>query len=141
MKKLLIMKSTLLISLITLVNGCSSANLSSNETIMGQWKIFAIQEVQTLNKSTVTIEFNEENKVSGSASCNNFSSQYSKDNNSLTIASVATTRKMCPPILMTQESKMLSTLTKVRRYQLINGLLTMYDQKGTVQIEAKRINK
>ena len=51
---------------------------------------------------------------------------------------MAVTRKMCLPALMEQESRLLQALGKVKRFQLNNGELTMYDQQGSLQIKAKR---
>ena len=77
-------------------------------------------------------------RLSGNASCNNISSNYTSQNNSLDIGPLATTRKMCLPALMTQESQLLKALGKVKRFQLHNDELSMYDQQGGLQIKAKR---
>lgn len=127
---------TILVSLLT---ACSHSSAPKMNTIIGQWQVISIQETPVLNKSIVNISFDKENKLSGVASCNNISSQYTQNDNALIIGPVATTRKMCPPTLMSQESLMISTLSKVKRFQLMDDSLTMYDQKGAIQIEAQRI--
>jgi heat shock protein HslJ len=45
---------------------------------------------------------------------------------------------MCLPALMIQEAIMLQALSKVRRFQLNNDQLSMFDQQGTLQLMAKR---
>ena len=129
----------LLATFSTSLTACiSSASLPIAETLPGNWLVETIQDKAVMVKGAAQLTFDQENRLSGSASCNNISTSYSSKNNSLTIAPIATTRKMCVPALMEQESKLLQALSKVRRFQLNNGQLSMYDQQGSVQITAKR---
>jgi heat shock protein HslJ len=45
---------------------------------------------------------------------------------------------MCLPALMIQEAKFLQALDKIRRFQLNNDQLSMFDQQGALQLKAKR---
>lgn len=142
MKDILNIKQlTLLITISTTLTACSNSNLPSPETIQGSWKVQSIQEIAVIKNSSARLKFNQENKLSGSASCNNLSSSYNSQDNALTIAPIATTRKMCLPALMEQEARLLQSLNKVKRFELYNGQLSMYDQQGQLQIKAKRIKE
>jgi len=139
MKNILnIKKITFLIALSTTVTACSSAIPPSPETLQGSWKIQTIQDKELLDNSTAQLLFNEDNNLSGSGSCNRLSTSYNSQNNALTINPIATTRKMCLPALMEQETRLLQALSKVKRFQLNNGHLSMYDQQGILQIKAER---
>lgn len=130
---------SLLIIISTTLAACSSAKTEPKpETLPGNWLVNTIQDKAVIANSSAQLSFHPENKLSGSASCNNISSNYSVQNNSLTIGAIATTRKMCAPALMEQESHLLQALSKVKRFQLNNGKLSLYNQQGTIQLEAKR---
>jgi heat shock protein HslJ len=134
-------KQLLLLMIIsTTLTACnSSSTLPPPERLPGSWMISSIQDNPVITNSKATLVFTEENKLSGSASCNNISSSYSSQNNTLKIAPIATTRKMCAPTLMKQEATLLQSLSKVKRFQLQNGELSLFDQQGSLQLKAKRI--
>jgi len=128
-----------LLTVSTTLSACnSSSSLPSPERLPGSWIISSIQGKPVIADSKAKLVFTEENKLSGSASCNNISTSYSSKNSTLKIAPIATTRKMCAPALMEQEAILLQSLNKVKRFQLNNGELSMFDQQGRLQLKAKR---
>ena len=137
MKKL--KRLALLLAISTTFSACNSSSaLPTHESLPGQWLVKTIQDKPVMVNSNARLNFDQQNRLSGSASCNNISSSYSSQNNSLNIGPMAMTRKMCLPALMAQESRLLQALGKVKRFQLNNGELSMYDQQGRLQIKAKR---
>lgn len=134
-----IKRLALMITLSTTLLACnSSTTLSPPETLPGSWLVESIKNKAVISQSTAQLTFGQKNNLSGSASCNNISTSYSLQNNSITFGPIATTRKMCLPALMEQESLLLQALAKVKRFQLNNGQLSMYDQQGSLQIKATR---
>ncbi len=133
-----IKRFTLLFTISTTLAACSSTTVPPLETLPGNWLIVSIQDKTVIENSAARLVFHSEDKLSGSASCNNMSSSYSAQDSALTINRIATTRKMCLPALMEQESRLLRALSKVNRFQLNNGQLSLYDQQGDLQIIAKR---
>lgn len=130
---------TMLLAISTTLTACnSSSTLPPQESLPGSWLVKSIQDKAVITKSTAQLNFDQQNRLSGSASCNNISSSYTLEHNSLNMGPMAVTRKMCLPALMEQESRLLQALSKVERFQLINGELSMYDQQGSLQIKAKR---
>jgi len=131
---------SLLAILSTALAACNSSTaLAPIETLPGNWLVESIQDKAVIKNSAARLRFHSDNKLSGSASCNNISSSYNSQNSALTINPIATTRKMCLPSLMEQETQLLRAINKVKRFQLNNGLLSMYDQQGVLQIKAKRL--
>jgi len=137
-KKFYTKRVPFIIFVAAMISACTSTTIvKPKETLLGSWVITTIQTKSVIAQSSPSLSFNTENKLSGSASCNNISSSYTSKNSSLTIGAVATTRKMCLPALMEQESHLLQALGKVKRFQLNNGQLSMYDQRGSLQLQAK----
>jgi len=127
------------VALLTTMTAChSSAVISSPEALPGHWIVQSIQDQPIIAKSTAKLIFSPENRLSGLAYCNNISTSYNTQDNSISIAAIATTRKMCSPALMEQESTLIRALDKVRRFEISNGQLSLFDQEGTLQLKAKR---
>jgi len=136
--KLTIKQLPLFIALSAILTACSTLTPTAVESLQGNWKIQTILNKAVIKNSKTQLRFDEESKLSGSASCNNISSRYESQDSTLTISHIASTRKMCLPALMEQETQLLQALNKVKRYQLNDGQLSMYDQQGVLQIKAKR---
>ncbi|WP_019027850.1 META domain-containing protein [Colwellia piezophila] len=133
---------SLVVALATTLMACNSTtDLPTTEKLPGKFYVVSIQGKRVIDNSHAQLSFNADNKLTGSASCNNISSSYNSKNHSLSIGAIATTRKMCKPALMDQETLLLQAISKVKRFQLISGQLSMYDQQGQLQITAKRIKK
>jgi heat shock protein HslJ len=133
-----IKRLVLLIAISTALAACKSTPPSAPKTLLGSWLVSSINDKTVIAKSTAQLKFTPKNMLSGSASCNNISSSYSSQKNAVNIGPITTTRKMCLPALMIQEAIMLQALSKVRRFQLNNDQLSMFDQQGTLQLKAKR---
>jgi len=137
MKK--IKQLSLFVVLLTSITACNSSSvIASTEPLYGRWIVQSIQDQRIIDKSTAKVIFSPDNKLTGSASCNSIATSYNTQNNSLSIGPIATTRKMCQPALMEQESTLLQALAKVRRFEINNGQLSLFDQQGTLQLKAKR---
>ena len=129
----------LIVAISTTLTACNtSSSLPSPEKLPGSWVVSSIQGKAVITNSKAQLVFTEENKLTGSASCNNISTSYSTQNNTLKISPIATTRKMCSPSLMEQEAILLQSLSKVKRFQVHNEELSLFDQQGSLQLKAKR---
>lgn len=134
-----IKKIALLAALSTTLAACnSSSTLAYPEKISGNWHVSSIQNKAVIANSQAQLTFNIENKLSGSVSCNIIFANYTVEGDAISIGPIATTQKMCLPASMDQEQVLLAALNKVKRFQLSNGELSMYDQQGTLQFKAKR---
>jgi heat shock protein HslJ len=78
--------------------------------------------IGVLEGTTLTLEFDKEGNLSGSAGCNNFNGPYQLDGDQLTVGPLASTMMMCedPQGVMEQESQFLAALQSAGTY-LIEG--------------------
>ena len=76
----------------------------------------------------------EENQISGSAGCNNYTASYSVDGDSLTIGPAATTRMFCEG-LMDQEAAYLAALGMADSFKLETDQLHILNDKGQVVVD------
>jgi heat shock protein HslJ len=135
-----IKRLALLVAISTTLVACNSSSaLPAPETLSGSWLVNSINGKPAIAKSSAKLKFTQETMLSGSASCNNISTSYSSKNNAISIGAIVATRKMCMPAVMDQEAMFLQALGKVKRFQLYNGQLSMFDQQGFLQLKAKRI--
>ena len=104
---------------LTLIACNNTANLAK-QTLAGKWLIRSINTQIVITDKVPTLTFDNNLSLSGQASCNIISTRYKVDNKTISIAPIATTRKMCSPELMQQESKLLKVLTKIKRFEIDN---------------------
>jgi heat shock protein HslJ len=89
-----------------------------------------LQEV--LPGTEITAVFNPDGRVVGSSGCNDFASNFTVEDNSLTISIPAMTRMVCdePQDIMLQETNFLSNLTAIASYQIEENELQLLDVEG-----------
>ena len=95
----------------TSLAGCGG---NSHNLLTGQeWIVEDIDQRGIIDASHITLQFNNDGRLSGLASCNHYSASY-HFGESLQISNAISTRKACAPALMNQESLFLSILAEVR---------------------------
>ena len=89
--------------------------------------------VSTIIGTEITAIFSEDGLLSGSAGCNNYTSNYEFDDQTITIGPLATTRKMCaePVGIMEQEAQYLAALENAAVYTIDGGKLDIRDANGS----------
>jgi heat shock protein HslJ len=113
-------------------------------SLQGMWRVEYIKSRPVIDNSPATLVFSAKNKLSGQASCNNFFASYQisdKANKTplLTVSQAGTTRKMCAPALMEQESRLLTTLPNITSYQVTNNILTLFDKSQKALFKAVKV--
>lgn len=97
----------------------------------GEWVVEDINQGGIADSSRVTLNFGNDGRVSGSASCNNYTGGYTVAGSSLTVTQLVSTRMACVPGLGEQEVKFLQTLEKVSRFEVSgNGALVLETESG-----------
>jgi len=102
--------------------------------------------VSPILNTNPTIVFGDDGTISGSAGCNTYSGKYTLDGESISIGTLATTRRECiePEGIMEQESSFLTYLEKANTW-LIQGdmlyLRTPEDQLAVTAIKSTTPNK
>lgn len=115
-------------TLIELVSKTPAKNvLQDGADLIGSWKVIQIDGVESI-KSHPTFEFSEEeNRVSGSAGCNNYFASYEVKGKELTLGNAGSTRMMCQD--MTVEDAFLKNLSEIAYYKVIKSELHLFDAR------------
>ncbi|TDR31496.1 META domain-containing protein [Hydromonas duriensis] len=99
----------------------------------GEWHVEDLARKGIVDSSVISMTFDKNGRVSGSASCNRFNGQYTAQGSSLNISKTASTRMMCSPALMNQESLFLALLEKTQSYSFTaDGALLLKTTDGEV---------
>lgn len=82
------------------------------------WVVEDLNGGGIIDRSRMTLDFGADGRISGRASCNEYTGTYSLTGESLTVSKSATTMKACAPSLMQQEDKFLDLLRNTHRFSL-----------------------
>jgi heat shock protein HslJ len=136
------MAKIMLLAVVAGTTGCASTMAAPGKSnLMGAWTVEYIGERPVIDNSPAYIEFAEEGRVGGHASCNRFVGEYALSGSSLSFGKLGATKMMCPPALMEQEARFLAALERVSKVQIQNGLLVLLDVEGVVVFKASRKEK
>lgn len=96
------------------------------------WRAEDISGGGIIDRSRATLTFGVDGRISGRASCNDYSGRYALDRGVLSFTSVlAVTQKACVPSLMDQERRFLAILAAARRIELLpTGALLVSTPEG-----------
>lgn len=83
-----------------------------------EWVVEDIGGRGIIDSSRVTLNFQADQRVSGRASCNQFSGGWNLTGEGLGFTRMASTKKACAPALMNQENRFLSLLGEVQRFDI-----------------------
>ena len=85
--------------------------------------------------TTITIEFSEHDKATGSSGCNTYEAQYEADEEgNMELSQIAVTQMFCgsPDGIMTQEEAFLSALVTVGAFDIRGDALTLRTAEGEI---------
>lgn len=93
------------------------------------WVLDQVNGQAVIADTLPTLSFNEDQQVTGNASCNNFFGNYSLDGNKLSFGPLGSTEMFCtgPDGLMDQESAYLAALESATGYRTEEGKLLLLD--------------
>ena len=77
------------------------------------WVVDDLAGEGIIDRSRVTIEFLEDNRMAGGASCNRYAGSYELRGEGVSVGPVALTKMACAPALMNQEDRFLNLLEQV----------------------------
>ena len=83
-----------------------------------EWTGVEIDGAPLVAGSKVTLDFAPDGRVSGHASCNNFTGTYALSGEALAISKLAGTRMMCDAALMDQERRFVDALGGVQNFSI-----------------------
>jgi len=107
----------------TLVTGCANQHEQPpfdelNELTAHEWVLEDINNQGIIDNSRVTLNFGDEGRVAGKASCNRYFAVYSVDGETLNIQQAATTMMACPEALVNQELRCLDALQGAQSFEI-----------------------
>lgn len=88
------------------------------DLIVREWVVESIDGRGVVDNSRTTLTFDPQGQVAGRAGCNRYTGSYRVQGAQLSVGDVATTRMVCVPALMDQETRFLKLLDQVRAFQL-----------------------
>lgn len=96
-----------------------------------EWVVEDINNGGIIDASRATLNFAEDGRVFGRASCNTYNAQYALTREGLTFGMAATTRMACAPALMQQEQRFLDALAGAVRFEIDEtGALILHTTDG-----------
>ena len=122
----------------TLVTGCANQHEQPpfdelNELTAHEWVLEDINNQGIIDDSRVTLNFGDEGRVAGKASCNRYFAVYSVDGETLNIQQAATTMMACPEALMNQERRFLDALQGVHSFEIdATGALVLTGENSRI---------
>jgi len=113
-------------------SGGGSGAVEPEPSLSGStWRFYDMGGDTLADASKTELRIDPDGKVSGSAGCNRFSGTAIIVGTSLTFAPLATTRMLCEPNLMRQETGILAALQSVKSFALVEGdRLNLLDAGG-----------
>ena len=132
------MNTLWILSMVTLaLTACSSQNTA--ELLSGKsWELVSIGSEENpepvVPNSQISLEFNlTDNKIGGTAGCNNYFAGFEINNDELSISAAGSTMMYCEPEeLMVQETAYLMALGEVHHFSIQNGQLSIHYGEGQV---------
>ncbi|WP_158523530.1 META domain-containing protein [Candidatus Enterovibrio escicola] len=109
--------------------------------ILGTWEVKYIMGLPVIDSSHATLNFSEDNKVTGNNSCNNFFGKYSVEGNKVKLihASVGSTKMMCIEALMRQANLVENVILLVTTAEIKAGRLNLFDYEGKSLLILSRV--
>ena len=126
-----------LIFILTFILSACKGGLPSNEVNLNDsaWVLTAIDNDTEIIGFPPTLEF-EGDMVSGNASCNIYSGSYQAQGETISFGPLVRTEMYCmePEGVMDQEQTYLEILEAAQRFELVDGILTIYSDSGKTLI-------
>lgn len=103
---------------------------SPNQLTGSKWLLEDLAGTGVVDNVQTTIEFGEDNQISGNGGCNRYFTSYQLDDTSFKVNLIGSTQMMCPPALMNQEQKFFQALEKAHNLRL-EGPYLFIDVEGS----------
>jgi putative lipoprotein len=99
----------------------TSTETAEATALSGTWTVTDVDGTPALENVTATLTFDADGRLSGNASCNDYSGSYVIDGNSLTVGDTVSTLKACAPEIGEQEAAVLQILSEATAYELVDA--------------------
>lgn len=112
---------------------------------VGDWQLVSFgpsgEETTVIAASHVTLDFGRNDQVSGVGGCNQFSSSYTIEDDTISFSEVVSTRMDCGDSdIMSQEQAFFGALQSAARYELIKDQLTIWYADGQLHFTLSNVD-
>jgi heat shock protein HslJ/membrane-bound inhibitor of C-type lysozyme len=112
-----------------IVSGCGGS--TAEFLRQGEWQLEALNGVELVAASRITLLFTLDGRVAGFAACNRYGGQFELSGEGIRFSGLFNTRMACAPELMDQETRFLATLAEVNQLALgADGALRLSTPDG-----------
>ena len=109
---------------------------TSQELVGTMWDLISFAGQSPIAGFTLTLSFEADGQLGGSAGCNSFFGSYTLEGTTLTIGQMGSTMMACMDNgVMEQESAYLGWLAAATGYTLLDGQLTIHTAQGDLQFQ------
>jgi len=117
----------------------------ANELPQGKWQLdgynFKLKIAYPIDKSTITLNINEDGKLGGRSGCNIYGGSYGFENDVLKISDVFSTMMACDEMTMQFEQTFHQTLSAATEFSEVDGKLTLTDPKTLSFLRFKKLEE
>jgi heat shock protein HslJ len=123
--------------LIAMIPACSTNRISGQGSEHrsapppGPWILMALLEDNQVPAIRITLAVDQQGRLSGEAGCNRWMGEWVLTEAGVSLAPVATTRKICPPEVMELETRFLDALSRTGGWQMTDRGLMLTDSGKT----------
>ncbi|MFN3981727.1 MAG: META domain-containing protein [Caldilinea sp.] len=122
------MKAGLFMLLLALLMVAAQPLFAASTPLSGtNWVLSTLNGQLPLAGSTITLNFGEDDTVSGTDGCNRYTTTYTASRSTIEFEPAASTMMACPPAVANQASDFMAALDAANRYQLRSGQLILLD--------------
>lgn len=104
----------------------------------GSWNVTFLEEKLDIERKPFLTISESKTSIHGSTSCNKFKSSLDAKNGSFSIGDIATTKMVCPDDYT--ETKFLQLIKKVSTYEILDNVLHLLAEDGSIVIKAEHVN-
>jgi heat shock protein HslJ/uncharacterized lipoprotein YbaY len=104
----------------------------------GEWVVEDLDGGGIIDSSRATVQFGDNGRVSGRASCNTYTAHYALSGEGISVRDPVVTQRACAPSLMVQEERFLTTLRGVRSFDFTSDGALVLKADGKRLIKARR---
>ena len=124
-----ILRITVLITIFTIMmSACVGGSPASEPNLEDTtWLLMTYNDTRPIDGTQPTIQF-EDGQVSGNAGCNSYGGSYQVKGDAISFEALFNTEMACmePEGLMDQEQAYLELLGTAQRFELVDGVLTIF---------------
>jgi heat shock protein HslJ len=118
--EVLMRRSSLVCSLLSLVSFCLLAALSASAQTFpsGRWLAEDILSAGVIDTAQTTLEFSNDGRVAGRGACNRYFGSVKIEGERISFSQIGSTRMACAPAVMDQEAKFFKALEAARSWRV-----------------------